>query len=83
MRLKLSLLPFLLLSLLALPTVAGAKDSEHITITDPVMVSGTELKPGDYHVLWVGAGPAVQVTFKRGNKVFVTTSATLVNETNP
>ena len=51
MRLKLTLLPLLLLFVLAMSTLAGAKDSEHITISDPVMVAGTELKPGDYHVI--------------------------------
>ena len=83
MRLKLTVLPLLLLFVLAMPTFAGAKDSEHITISDSVMVAGTKLEPGDYHVIWEGAGPTVQVTFKRGDKVFVTTSATLVNEPSP
>lgn len=82
MRLKLTVLPFLLLFLLTLSMPAGAKEkeSEHITISDPVMVAGTELKAGDYHVFWEGAGPTVQVMFKRGDKAVVTTSATLVNE---
>jgi hypothetical protein len=47
------------------------------------MVAGTELKPGDYHITWEGSGPVVQVTFKRGDKVSVTTKARLVNESSP
>ena len=41
------------------------------------------MKAGDYHVIWEGTGPVVQVTFKRGDKVFVTTPARLVNEASP
>lgn len=90
MRLKITVVSLcLLLLLVALPLVAAAKDnkdnkeSEHVTFTDPVMVAGTELKPGEYHVTWEGTGPVVQVTFKRGGKVLVTTSARLVNENSP
>ena len=87
MRLKLTVIPLcLLLLLVALPLAAAAKDkdkdSEHVTFTDPVMVAGTELKPGEYHVTWEGTGPVVQVTFKRGGKVLVTTSARLVSESS-
>ena len=86
MRLKLTLIPLLLLlAFAAMPSssVAKDKDSEHITLSDPVMVAGTELKPGDYRVTWEGTGDAVKVTFSRGDKVFVTTSARLVIESSP
>ena len=86
MRLKLTVIPLLLLlALAAMPSssVAKDKDSEHITVSDPVMIAGTELKPGDYRVAWQGTGDVVTVTFSRGDKVFVTTSARLVNSTSP
>ena len=87
MKVKLAALPLLFvltLSLASLALAKGPKDSEHITITDQgVMVSGTELKPGDYHITWEGTGSVVQVTFKRGDKVVVTTAARLVNESSP
>ena len=85
MRLKLTLIPLLLLlAFAAMPasSVAKDKDTEHITISDPVMVAGTELKPGDYRVTWQGTGD-VKVTFSQGDKVLVTTSAHLVIETSP
>jgi hypothetical protein len=87
MRLKLTVIPLLLLVAVAIaPSFAIAKDSkdsEHITLSDPVMVAGTELKAGDYHITWEGTGPVVQVTFKRGDKVFVTTPARLVMASSP
>ena len=87
MRLKLTVIPFLLLvAIVIAPSFAIAKDSkdsEHITLSDPVIVAGTQLKAGDYHITWEGTGPVVQVTFKRGDKVFVTTPARLVNEPSP
>lgn len=87
MRLKLTVIPILLFIAVAFTSsmaiARDTKDSEHITLSDPVMVAGTLLKAGDYRVSWDGTGPVVQVTFKRGDKVLVTTPATLVNETGP
>ena len=87
MRLNLKVIPLLLFIAVAITSsVSMAKDSkesEHITLSDPVMVAGTLLKAGDYRIVWEGTGPVVQVTFKRGDKVVVTTSARLVNESSP
>ncbi len=84
MRLKLTVIPFLLFIAVAFTSsMAIAKDSEHITLNDPVTVAGTQLKAGDYRVTWDGTGPMVQVTFKRGDKVLVTAPARLVNESSP
>ncbi|HXU36902.1 MAG TPA: hypothetical protein VN937_11115 [Blastocatellia bacterium] len=87
MRLKLTVIPILLFIAVAFTSsmaiARDSKESEHITLNDPVMVAGTLLKAGDYRVSWDGTGPVVQVTFKRGDKVLVTTPATLVNETSP
>lgn len=87
MRLKLTVIPILLFIAVAFTSsmaiARDSKDSEYITLSDPVTVAGTLLKAGDYRVSWDGTGPTVQVTFKRGDKVLVTTPATLVNETSP
>lgn len=87
MRLKLKVLPFLLLMAVAIMTsvanAKGSKDSEHVTLTDPVTVGGTQLKAGDYRVTWEGTGPVVQVTFTRNGKLAITTPARLVSEESP
>lgn len=87
MRLKLTVIPFLLFLAVAVTSsmamAKDSKDSEHITISDPVTVAGTLLKPGDYRVTWEGTGPVVQVTFKHGDKVLVTAPARLVTESSP
>lgn len=87
MRLKLTVIPILLFIAVAFTSSTAiardTKDSEHITLNDPVMVAGTLLKAGDYRVSWDGTGPVVQVTFKHGDKVLVTAPARLVNETSP
>ena len=87
MRLKLTVIPFLLFIAVAFTSsmaiARDSKDSEHVTLNDPVTVAGTLLKAGDYRVSWDGTGPVVQVTFKRGDKVLVTAPARLVNESSP
>lgn len=72
----------LLASSVVLPLRATARerDSEHITISEPVMVAGTLLKPDTYRVVWEGEGPQVQVSFMKGSKTMVTTTANLVLE---
>lgn len=87
MRIKLTVIPIVLFIAVAMMSsmalAKDTKDSEHITLSDPVMVAGTQLKAGYYHVIWEGMGPVVQVTFKQGDKVLVTTPARLVNESTP
>lgn len=87
MKLKLTVIPFLLFIAVAMMSsmaiAKDSKDSEHITLSDSVMVAGTQLKAGDYRVTWEGTGPVVQVTFKQGDKVLVTAPARLVTESSP
>lgn len=59
---------------------AALADTEHITISEPVTISGTVLKPDTYTVTWIGNGPGVQVSFLKGHKTMATASATLVLE---
>src|SRR6266511_1634218 len=61
---------------------ATDKDSEHLTISEPVMVAGTVLEAGMYKVTWEGSGAQVQVSFTKGSKTMATATATLVLETS-
>jgi hypothetical protein len=74
------------LSLLAgiailLPLSAFAKDTNQgkFTISEPVQVGSTQLKPGEYKVEWDGSGDAVQVKILQGKKTVATSSGKLVN----
>ncbi len=64
-----------------LPLSAYAKDANEgkFTISEPVQVGSTQLKPGDYKVQWDGSGDAVNVKILQGKKTVATTSAKLVN----
>lgn len=64
-----------------LPLGAFAKDANEgkFTISEPVQVGSTQLKPGDYKVQWDGSGDAVNVKIMQGKKTVATTSAKLVN----
>ena len=63
--------------------LAGDRNSEHVTFTVPTMVAGTLLEPATYNVIWEGPGPHVQVTFEKGLKTVLTTSAELIAEASP
>ncbi len=70
-----------LLSTLALvfsvSSFARSNNARSVTISDPVQVGSTQLKPGNYKVEWQGTGPAVQVSFMQGNKTLATVPGTL------
>jgi hypothetical protein len=68
-----------------LPLSALAKDSNEgkFTISEPVQVGSTQLKPGDYKVQWDGSGDAVQVKILQGKKTVATTSGKLVSHDQP
>jgi len=71
-----------LLCFLPMSAMAGTKDSTTINLTDPIVMSGTQLRPGDYTVRWIGTGSDVQVKFLQDNKEVVTVSAKVVNQHN-
>jgi hypothetical protein len=56
---------------------ARGKNEHTVTISDPVQVGGTQLKPGDYRVEWQGTGSTTQVSFMRSGKTVATATATL------
>jgi hypothetical protein len=50
-----------------------------LSISNPVNVNGTTLKPGDYKLQWDGAGPDVEVSILQGKNVVAKTPAHVVN----
>lgn len=74
----------LLMLVMIFPMALFAKsDSTTVNFTKPIVVAGKQLPAGKYDVHWKGNGPAVQVTFKKNDKVVATAPAKLVNEKNP
>lgn len=71
-----------LLCVLPLSAAAGTKQSASINLSDPVVVSGTHLEPGQYTVRWNGSGSDVQVQFLQGKKELVAVPATLISQHN-
>jgi hypothetical protein len=61
----------------------SSKDEGKMTLTDPVQIGSTQLKPGNYKVQWNGTGEQVNVDFLKGSKTVATTSARLVNHPQP
>ena len=72
-----------LLCVLPLSAVAGTKQSASINISQPVVISGTHLQPGDYTVRWNGTGDNVQVQFYQGKKEIATAPAKIISQSNP
>jgi len=64
-----------------LPLGAFAKDSKEgkFTISEPVQVGSTQLKPGDYKVEWDGSGDSVNVKIMQGKKTVATVPGKIVN----
>ena len=69
-----------MLALVSVPAFA-AKNSQTISISEPVTIGSTQLPPADYRVTWTGTGPAVQVTIAHDKSV-VTVPARLVDQKN-
>jgi hypothetical protein len=69
------------LAALSIPAFA-AKNSQSITITDPVKVGSTQLAPGSYKITWTGAAPNVQLTITARGITPVTVPAKLVDAKN-
>jgi hypothetical protein len=69
-----------ILALLSAPAFA-AKNSDTVSLSQPVTVGTTQLPAADYRVTWTGTGPTVQVTLAHGKSV-VTVPAKLVDQKN-
>ena len=60
---------FILGIVLLLASSAFAQSKASVELSRPVMLNGTELKPGDYNLRWEGTGPNVEVSIRRGRTV--------------
>lgn len=67
--------------LLATSAFAGTKAS--LTLSNPTIVNGTELKAGDYKLQWEGTGPNVEVSILQGKNVVAKVPAKLVDLSSP
>ena len=60
---------------------AGTKSS--LQLSNPVMVNGTELKPGEYKLQWEGNGPNVELSIIQGKNVVAKVPAHVVELQTP
>ena len=67
---------------LSLTAAADSKQSGKITLSDDVVVSGTQLHPGEYVVRWSGSGPDVQVSFLHDGDEVVSLTGTVLQREN-
>jgi hypothetical protein len=67
--------------LLAASAFAGTK--ANLSISNPLTVNGTTLKPGDYKVQWEGNGPNVELNILQGKNVVAKVSAHVVELQTP
>jgi hypothetical protein len=70
----------LVVSGLVLGAFAKDKNEGKFTLSDPVQLGSTQLKPGDYKAVWDGAGADVQVKILQGKNVVATSPAKLVDK---
>ncbi|MGA9977285.1 MAG: hypothetical protein WBQ08_01415 [Candidatus Sulfotelmatobacter sp.] len=63
--------------LIPLSLWAREKYQHSVDITDSVQIGATQLKPGNYKLEWLDAGPAVHVEFVQNGKTVATVSGTL------
>ena len=71
-----------LLCVLPLSAMAGTRQSAKINISDPVVVKGTHLEPGDYAIRWNGIGSDVRVQFLRGKSEVVSVPAKVIAQSS-
>jgi hypothetical protein len=67
---------------LVLASSAFAASKANLSLSNPVMVNGTKVKPGDYKLEWEGSGPDVELSIMQGKTVVAKTSAHVVNLDN-
>jgi hypothetical protein len=67
--------------LLSSSAFAAAKAS--LQLSNPVLVNGTQLKPGDYKVEWEGSGPNVELSIIQGKSIVAKVPAHVVDLQTP
>jgi hypothetical protein len=64
---------------LLLATGAFAATKGSLQLSNPTVVNGTKLKPGDYKLEWDGSGPSVELSIKQGKNVIAKVPARVVD----
>lgn len=64
---------------LLVATSAFAGNKANLQVQEPVNVSGTTLKPGDYRLEWEGNGPNVEMSILKGKNVVAKVPARVVD----
>lgn len=67
-----------LASAILLASTALAANKGSLNLSEPVNISGTQLKAGSYSVRWEGNGPNVELKIMRGKQVVASSPARLV-----
>jgi hypothetical protein len=68
---------------LLLASSAFAATKANVQLSNPVLVNGTTLKPGDYKVQWEGSGPNVELSIMQGKNVLAKVPAHVVDLQTP
>ena len=66
-----------------LGSTAFAANKANLQLSNPTLVNGTTLKPGDYKIQWEGAGPNVELSILQGSKVIAKVPAHVVELETP
>jgi hypothetical protein len=61
----------------------GTKQSATINISEPVVIAGTHLQPGEYTVRWTGTGSDAQAQFLQGKREILSVPVKVVAQNNP
>lgn len=67
---------------LVLASSAFAASKANLSLSNPVMVNGTKVKPGDYKLEWEGSGPDIELSIMQGKTVVAKAPAHVVNLDN-
>jgi len=68
---------------LLLASSAFAATKASLQLSNPVMVNGTTLKPGEYKLQWEGSGPNVELSIVQGKNVLTKVPAHVVQMETP
>ena len=66
-----------------LASTAFAATKASLQLSNPTLVNGTTLKPGDYRIQWEGTGPNVELSILQGKNVLAKVSAHVVELQTP
>jgi hypothetical protein len=62
---------------------AFAANKGTLALNNPVLVNGTQLKPGEYKIQWEGSGPNVELSIIQGKNVVAKVAAHVVELPTP